>query len=232
MEDSAFQRSELVRQRGQQGWRKALLKQWEEFACFGSNARISWKIWSASALRPPKLGSSVTILCARWILEWTETDSNSLYIIHETKYRIWILQMHIHHLDHCQRLNMTTCSYMHLKIWSKVPTEEMHILAPHGAGRCTAAAAKADLNVAICYAEAQKAVSAPNATTSGFTSPIEFLKKLGTHCQCSGLPGFPCLDDSRISASAFCKEPNKAGAAAGIYKCRQIWETSQTSIIN
>jgi len=30
--------------RGQQGWRKALLKQWEEFACFGSNARISWKI--------------------------------------------------------------------------------------------------------------------------------------------------------------------------------------------
>jgi len=54
----------------------------------------------------------------------------------------------------------------------------MHILAPHGAGRCTAAAAKADLNVAKIRSEAQKAVSAPNCNvTSGFTSPIRISEK-------------------------------------------------------
>ena len=108
----------------------------------------------------------------------------------------------------------------------------MHILAPHGAGRCTAAAAKADLNVAKIRRGAK---GLPRiATTSGFTSPIEFLEARHS-LPIQRLARLP-LSSLTIQGfkSAFCKEPNKAVGAAGIYSInagKYLWETSQTSII-
>ena len=98
----------------------------------------------------------------------------------------------------------------------RLPTEEMHLLAPHGEGRCTAAAAKADLNVAYRYGPRHKRPSPRQIATSLRDSHLqfEFLKKRGTHCQCSGLPGFPCLDDSRIFCQCFLQRTKQSSRSS------------------
>lgn len=146
--------------------------------------------------------------------------------------------MHIHHLDHCQRPNMTTYSYMHFKIWSKAP--HRRDAPPRATWRrevhCSSSKSRSQRCVSI-RSEAQKAVSAPNATSLRDSHlQFEFLKKRGTHCQCSGLPGFPCLHWrfkdfcqcflQRTKQSSGYEQPESTNAD------KYLWETSQASIIN
>ena len=170
-----------------------------------------------------------------WLSSVQDEFWNELKLISYPWNKIW--NLHIHHDSPSSwSLPKTKYDYMHLKIWSKVPTEEMHILAPHGAGRCTAAAAKADLNVAKIRSEAQKAVSAPNCNvTSGFTSPIRISEKARHSLPMQRLARLPlswrfkdfcqCFLQRTKQSSGY-EQPESTNAD------KYLWETSQTSIIN